>query len=223
MLKTLTTLLLAALVLILIGAGVVYFGVVNVGADTPHSAPVQSLLETARQRSITVRAEGIEIPDLSDAELIRSGAGNYDAMCAMCHLAPGVESTELSGNLNPAPPDLTDANRKHNPAHDFWTIKHGIKATGMPAWGRSMEDRYIWGLIALLEQMPALTTMEYHALVAASGGHQHGGGESHMSGENPEHAHKKHPGSGRSAEEQKSNQPGAPSLHRHADGTDHPH
>ncbi|UPQ84079.1 hypothetical protein M0M42_06670 [Pseudomonas knackmussii] len=92
MFRTLATLLLAALVLILIGAGVVYSGVVNVAADTPHSAPVRALLETARQRSIAVRADDILVPDLSDAELIQSGAGNYDAMCAMCHLAPGVQS-----------------------------------------------------------------------------------------------------------------------------------
>lgn len=223
MLKTLATLLLAALVLILIGAGVVYSGAVDVAADTPHSAPVRALLETARQRSIAVRADDILVPDLSDAELIQSGAGNYDAMCAMCHLAPGVQSTELSNALNPAPPDLTDANRKHEPAHDFWTIKHGIKATGMPAWGQSMDDRYIWGLIALLEQLPALTPMDYQALVAASGGHQHGGGETAMQNHNPAPANTRPHDGERSVEQHHPAQPATPDLHRHADGTDHPH
>lgn len=180
MFKILTTLILAALALIIVGAGIVYSGVINVGADAPHTNAIHALLETARQRSIAVRAQDIEVPDLNDTKLIRSGAGNYDAMCAGCHLAPGVVSTELSENLNPAPPDLTDANRKHEPARDFWTIKHGIRSTAMPAWGKSMADPYIWELVALLEQLPALTPMEYQALVAASDGHQHGGGESHM-------------------------------------------
>ena len=180
MLKILTALLIAALALVVLAAGTVYFGVINVGADVPHSTTIHALLETARQRSITVRTRDIEVPDLSDTGLIRSGAGNYDAMCAGCHLSPGVESTELSENLNPAPPDLTDADRKHEPARDFWTIKHGIRSTAMPAWGKSMADSYIWGLVALLEQLPALTPMEYQALVAASDGHQHGGGESQM-------------------------------------------
>ena len=31
-------------------------------------------------------------------------------------------------------------------------IKHGIKASGMPAWGKSMADDYIWGMVALLQQ-----------------------------------------------------------------------
>lgn len=136
MLKTLVTLLLAVLAIVLIGTAVVYSGVINVAADDPHSSPVHALLEVARERSIAVRAEGIEVPDLNDPELIRSGAGNYDAMCVACHLAPGVAGAELNQNLNPAPPDLTNRDRPDDPASDFWVIKHGIKATGMPAWGQ---------------------------------------------------------------------------------------
>ncbi len=176
MLKTLTTLLLTLLVLVVLGGAAVYLGAVNVAADKPHGAVLGGLLAFARERSIEVRAARIEVPDLSDPELIRSGAGNYDAMCTSCHLAPGLEGTELSQNLNPAPPNLTDANRKHEPAEDFWVIKHGIQATGMPAWGRSMSDPYVWGLVALLEQLPALTAREYRALVATSDGHAHDGG-----------------------------------------------
>ncbi|MCQ4329456.1 c-type cytochrome [Stutzerimonas stutzeri] len=185
MLRSLTILLLAVLAIALIGAGVVYTGVINIAADNPHALPIHALLETARERSITVRARDIEVPDLSDAELIRAGAGNYDAMCVACHLSPGSEGTELSKGLNPAPPDLTDTNRMHDPASDFWIIKHGIKATGMPAWGKSMADSNIWGLVALLEQLPSLTTMEYRALVTTSNGHQHHGGETldHESGQ----------------------------------------
>jgi mono/diheme cytochrome c family protein len=177
MLKTLTALLLAILAAILIGAGAVYVGAINVAADHPHSSPIHALLETVRQRSIAVRAEGIEVPDLSDPVLIRSGASNYNAMCVACHLAPGVDGTELSQNLNPTPPNLTDPNRPGTPASDFWVIKHGIRATGMPAWGKSMTDPYIWGLVALLEQLPSLTAMEYRALVAISDGDQPGIGE----------------------------------------------
>lgn len=180
MLKILTTALLAVLSIILVAAGLVYTGAINVAADNPHFSPVHALLKTVRERSIAVRTRNIEVPDLSDAELIRSGAGNYDAMCVACHLAPGSAATELSEGLNPAPPNLADANRMRDPASDFWTIKHGIKATGMPAWGKRMADPYIWGLVALLEQLPALTPVEYRALVAASNGHQHGGSEADM-------------------------------------------
>jgi hypothetical protein len=48
----------------------------------------------------------------------------------------------------------------------------------MPAWGKSMGDAYIWGMVAFLRQLPKLDAAQYRARVASSGGHSHGGGES---------------------------------------------
>ncbi|NKQ09734.1 c-type cytochrome [Pseudomonas sp. SST3] len=225
MLKTLVTLLLAVLAIVLIGTAVVYSGVINVAADDPHSSPVHALLEVARERSIAVRAEGIEVPDLNDPELIRSGAGNYDAMCVACHLAPGVAGTELNQNLNPAPPDLTNRDRPDDPASDFWVIKHGIKATGMPAWGKSVADPYIWGLVALLEQLPSLTAMDYRALVATSDGHQHGGGEMAPLDHNDEHpdTDDRPAGKDQADTHQKAEPATNPEGHHRADGSEHMH
>lgn len=104
----------------------------------------------ARDRSIEVRARNIEVPNLKDENLIRVGADNYNAMCIGCHLAPGVEKTELSQALYPSPPNLGKLGVGGKPAVAFWTIKHGTKASGMPAWGKSMGDEYIWGLVAFL-------------------------------------------------------------------------
>lgn len=143
--KIIITTLAVAFVAAVIGvAGVVYFGLINVGADDPHTGPVHAFLDTARNRSVEVRASDIEVPDLSNEAQIRVGAGNYDSMCVGCHLSPGAAQTELSEGLYPAPPNLAKAGIYDNPAKTFWTIKHGIKATGMPAWGKSMDDQYIW-------------------------------------------------------------------------------
>jgi len=176
--KTITTLLVAGAAgtgAILAGA---YSGVINVGADDPHHPAVYAFLSMARDRSIEARSKDIVVPDLDDEALIRGGAGNYNAMCVGCHLAPGVELTELSQALYPAPPNLAKIGIDASPASAFWVIKHGIKATGMPAWGKSMGDEYIWGMVAFLSQLPKIDATQYQALVAASGGHQHGGGES---------------------------------------------
>ena len=162
---------------LLIVAGVVFTGLVNVAADDPHTGAVHAFLETARNRSIMVRAEDIAVPALDDEGQISAGAGNYDSMCAGCHLAPGMAETELSNGLYPAPPSLAEAGLYDDPAKTFWVIKHGIKATGMPAWGKSMADPYIWGMVAFLQKLPKLDEGAYRALVASSGGHQHGGGE----------------------------------------------
>jgi mono/diheme cytochrome c family protein len=163
-------------------------GAYNVAADVPHWSLTQSILERVRTRSIARRSAGIEAPALDDAALVTSGAGNYDAMCAGCHLKPGVESTEMSRGLSPAPPSLVERSPA-KPAKDFWVIKRGIKMTGMPAWGKSMDDRYIWGLVAFVNELPGMTSDRYRELVLTSGGHQHEGLESGMESESPDHGH----------------------------------
>jgi hypothetical protein len=77
-----------------------------------------------------------------------------------------MQETELSRGLNPAPPAFAKT-AAGDPAHHFWVIKHGIKMSGMAAWGKSMEDEYIWGMVAFLERLPRLSPHEYHELVAA--------------------------------------------------------
>ena len=175
--KRKTLLLLTGLLLLAVFAfgGFVWSGVYNIGADDEHTGPVYATLEALRERSIAVRASKLEVPDLEDPARVTQGAGNYAAMCVGCHLAPGMTGTELSQGLYPAPPDLTG--ETVDAAQAFWVIKHGIKASGMPAWGKSMDDPYIWNMVAFLQQLPGMEATQYQALVASSGGHSHGGGE----------------------------------------------
>ena len=175
--RTLSTVAITLLAVVLLGALVVASGALSVAADEPHSSLVFGILDTARERSIETRADDIQVPALDDAGMVRRGAGNYDAMCAKCHLAPGMTATELNRGLAPTPPNLAkDANA--DAAEAFWVIKHGIKATGMPAWGKHMEDQYIWDVVAFVRKLPSLSAEQYQAEVMASGGHSHGGGES---------------------------------------------
>jgi mono/diheme cytochrome c family protein len=201
------TLLLLALGSVLLVAGFIWSGAYNIAADDEHTRPVYTVLQTMRSRSIAARARAIHPPpELNDRAMIKQGAGNYAAMCSGCHLAPGMAETELSQGLYPAPPALAKV-PAGEPSHQFWVIKHGIKASGMPAWGRSMDDKYIWAMVAFLQQLPELSPARYQALVATSGGHSHGGTEdtSHeVSRTQPTSA---------------STTPAKTAEHRHADGT----
>ncbi len=149
----------------------VWSGAYNFAADEPHAAAVSSLIETMRDRSVETRARAVAMPDLSDEKRIVQGAGNYNAMCIGCHLAPGMSETELSKGLYPAPPNLSK--EKVGPEEAFWVIKHGIKASGMPAWGKSMSDEYVWNMAAFLQALPNLDDAQFKAMVARSGGHHH--------------------------------------------------
>ena len=130
----------------------------------PHSDLIARLIQAIRDRSIAVRVKDIQVPALDDSHLIAEGAEHYAAMCADCHLAPGVDKTDIRDGLYPVPPNLT----KHiaaNAAEMFWVVKHGIKMSAMPAWGKTHDDHSIWGVVAFLQKLPALTPEQYQALL----------------------------------------------------------
>jgi mono/diheme cytochrome c family protein len=186
--KLIKTLLVLALLTVIGAIAVLWLGLYNVAADDPHWSATYRVLEVARERSIDRRAAHIDVPDLTDPELIRSGAGNYNAMCVTCHLSPDAQETELSIGLYPRPPRWDDLGEV-DPRTAFWVIKHGIKASGMPAWGKSMDDRYLWGMVAFTQQFKTMTAAQYTAQVSASSGHSHGGGETDVGAGDPHATH----------------------------------
>ncbi len=165
----------------------IWFGIFNVAANDKHWGITTEFLEVVRNRSISTRADDINVPDLTDEARIQRGAANYDAMCAQCHLAPGVKTSELFEGLNPQPPVLyKDEHFSEMPAtNTFWVIKNGIKMTGMPAWGIYNSDEQIWDLIATISAMGKMTPEQYQALVE-SGSHTHKGG-GHAESDNNDH------------------------------------
>lgn len=181
---------------------VAYGGLIDMAADTPHGPGVYRLIEFTRERSVDRRSREVTPPaDWSDASRVKRGAGNYAAMCSGCHLSPGVTDSEIRRGLYPQPPDLvrgvtTSSDRDRIAARRFWIIKHGIKASGMPAWSRGgMEDAAIWDLTAFLERLPSLSAEQYLELVEASEGHSHAGMDKESAGGHaahhvPDHDHR---------------------------------
>lgn len=162
----------------LVGLGFLYSGIYSMGADDEHTKPVYWALETLRERSIGVRSKDIAVPPLDDAQMLLSGGADYNDMCAGCHLKPGVKSSDMAMGLYPRPPNLAMSASEHghggddhgdaatSAARQFWIIKHGIKASGMPAWGKTHDDSRIWAMVAFLQKLPQLDEIQYQILTA---------------------------------------------------------
>jgi mono/diheme cytochrome c family protein len=173
----------ALLLLVAAAAVAIYAGLYNVAADIPHTQPVYWLFDTVRQRSVAARARDIVVPnDLDDTNRVSRGAGQYAEMCSGCHLAPGMKRTEISRGLYPRAPELR---RKTDltPAEQFWIVKHGVKMTGMPAWGVTHEDELLWDVVAFVRKLPELTPEQYEALVKNAPKHEEIMQEMEMGGE----------------------------------------
>jgi mono/diheme cytochrome c family protein len=171
--KTLQSLFAVAVLALIVVAAAIYAGVYPIGADTPHNKFSYWLLKTARERSVAMASKDIAVPDLNRVNLLLEGAVDYNEMCSACHLQPGQQSSELSLGLYPAPPNFSDETEtelhKHGGAEQqaqrqFWTIKHGIKASGMPAWGPTHSDERIWAMVAFLQKLPDMTALQYQVL-----------------------------------------------------------
>lgn len=152
-------------------AGIVgALGVYNIGADSPHFAVTRAVIAFVRERSIAVRDGDVTVPPLNDPKHIADGASDYDAMCTSCHLAPGMSDNEMRPGLYPKPPRLADFPAQPA-AEQFWIVKHGIKMSAMPAWGKTHSDEEIWNMVAFLQTLPSLTPEKYRAIVQSAAGH----------------------------------------------------
>ncbi len=156
----------SAAVFVALGASVFYVasGAYDIGADTPHWDMTRAAIETFRDRSIAVRTRDISVPDLGDEQLVLKGAGQYAAMCVNCHLAPGMKDSEIRPGLYPQPPNLSE--KRVDPARAFWVVKHGLKMSGMPAWGLGHDDAAIWSIVAFVSKLPGLSEDHYKQMVA---------------------------------------------------------
>ena len=182
----------ALLVLVPIASGCAL--VVNPGADRSMAPVVEGSIASVRERSVAARARRIEVPDLTDPTRVRDGARSYDALCAVCHGTPEGARSELARGLQPPPPSLAKM-EVHDPRVTFWTIKHGIKMTAMPAWGLSLDDEKLWSLTAFVQTLPSLSPEAYAELIGRGRApdHEHGGhGSTPSHGEHAESGHERH-------------------------------
>ncbi|MEX2365632.1 MAG: cytochrome c, partial [Pseudohongiellaceae bacterium] len=85
-------------------------------------------------------------------------------MCVGCHLAPGKDTSEIHQGLSPQPPKLAKRAKQRTLEEIFWVTRHGIKMTGMPAWGVTHDDTQLWAIAAFVKQLPELSAEQYQAM-----------------------------------------------------------
>ena len=158
-----------AVLAIIAGLVVMLSGVINVAATNPHNPITALILDTTMDNSVRHHAKGITAPPLDDAKMVMEGFRHYREMCVGCHLAPGINSSEIRKGLLPEPPKLQEAVDDWKPNELFWIIKNGVKMTGMPAWGPTHSDQKIWAIVAFLEKLPHMTAEQYKEMDKMAG------------------------------------------------------
>ncbi len=93
---------------------------------------------------------------LTDGNLI-AGIRLYAANCAICHGAADGKPSNIARGLYQRPPQLAKDGVEDDPdGETFWKVDHGIRLTGMPAFGGRLDDAQLWQLTLFLKHMDSL-------------------------------------------------------------------
>ncbi len=158
------------IVLVVLGLGALLYavsGTYNIAATEPHWKATKLFIDMVKDRSIEAHSKDIQTPDLNNPKLKKTAFPHFHEMCRLCHGAPGYTREEFAEGLYPSPPSLTSGNIQQELSEPeiYWILKHGLKMTGMPAFGPTHSDEILWGLVALAEEMPTLSPEQYRQMV----------------------------------------------------------
>lgn len=148
----------SGLIFLIIGAlGYLRIGFAGVRADVLMPPTEKWLITRAIYASVHRRAESVSDQAVfSDEELV-AGGKLYLRGCAGCHRAPGSPRRDSRQVFSYPPiPELPYVGTAYSNAEVFWIIKHGIRRTGMPAWGAFRSDKEIWAVAAFVKRIDNL-------------------------------------------------------------------
>ena len=135
-----------------VGAAVIYSGYAPVNADAKPPAIERRLAMTALHKAVDrLASQGAAPLPATDATL-SEGAHLYASNCAVCHGTPDGKQSNIAAGLYQTPPQFA----KHHVDDDqvgetYWKIRHGIRFTGMPQYGSTLNDHQIWAIALFLK------------------------------------------------------------------------
>lgn len=161
---TLRRLIVALAALVIAGLLFAWSGLFQVSASSGHWAITDWVLHWTMRNSVRTHAAFQRSPALPpDTDLV-SAAGHYRQACQICHGAPGVRPSPVMQRATPPAPDLANLGDKWSARQLAWIIEHGVKMTGMPAWGTAGRADEISRMTAFVRRLPGMTATQYQSL-----------------------------------------------------------
>jgi len=136
------------------------------GGLSAHDDPsrVEEVLARAMRRWATPQAMRDRTNQVQPTpKVISQALGHYADHCASCHANDGSGDTDIGRGLYPRVPDMRATNTQSlTDGELFSIIEHGIRLTGMPAWGNGTPEgeRDSWGLVHFVRRLPKVTPEE---------------------------------------------------------------
>ena len=156
---------LAALLAVLLASlCLAWSGLFPVAASSGHWAVTDWFLHWTMRNSVRTYAALGPSPVMPAEKGLVSAAGHYRQACQVCHGAPGIAPSPVMQKATPPAPDLAKLGDKWSDRQLAWIIQHGVKMTGMPAWGAPDRPDEVGRMVAFVRRMPGMTASEYRTL-----------------------------------------------------------
>jgi len=145
-------------------------GHMAVNADATPGRMENWAASRALDAAIEHQAPQVENPvPKTDANLIE-GMKLYAMNCALCHGGLDRKPNVLGGALYPPSPQILVHGLDDPEWHIFFATKHGIRLTGMAAWGKVMSDDALWKIVGFVKSVNQLPpAVEQQRRVALGG------------------------------------------------------
>ncbi|HUX68527.1 MAG TPA: c-type cytochrome [Terriglobales bacterium] len=163
----LLALTLAILAVVVVGAGLLWVkSAQGFSATAPPTAMEAMMADMARRMAMPSQAAAMRNPLPTTPANLTMASQHFAAHCALCHNNNGDGLTDLGRDLYPKPPDLrAPLTQDKSDGELFYTIRNGIRLSGMPAWPDDENDE-IWMLVSLIRHLPQQTPAEVEAMKA---------------------------------------------------------
>lgn len=156
-------------VVVLLGLAAAYIGITQ-GLLIPANADARpSKLETWAARAslhATIKREASTSPNPLPTTVpnLLNGIKLYGENCAVCHGVANAHPSTIAAGLYQNAPQLAKDGVEDDPdGVTYWKIHHGIRMTGMPAFGKALSDNQVWALALFLKHMDKLPPQAQHA------------------------------------------------------------
>jgi hypothetical protein len=151
--------------LVLLLAGAIAYSIVRRGLSA-HDEPSRAeevLARTMRRLATPQAVRDRSNPLQPTPVVIGEALQHYADHCATCHANDGSGDTPIGRSMYPRVPDMRRSHTQSlTDGELFSIIEHGIRLTGMPAWGNGTPEgeRQSWGLVHFVRRLPQLTEDE---------------------------------------------------------------
>jgi mono/diheme cytochrome c family protein len=154
-------------ILLLLAGALSYVRSTGLDARGEPRAVETRLAMAARRLAVPPAVRTLTNPVPASPEAVAEGMAHYADHCAACHDNDGSGATEMARGFYPKPPDMRlGTTQGRSDGELFYVIEHGIRFTGMPAWGTGTKagEESTWRLVHFLRHLPALTSAELDAM-----------------------------------------------------------